>query len=145
MTVQHRGRCHCGNIRVLFTSERTPEALAVRACGCSFCRGHGARTTTDAQGGAEIEVVDPTRLSRYRFGLATADFLVCGNCGAYMGALFEDDDGRAYVTLNTRYFENPEAYAGNPGPVDYEAESAEDRRARRRKAWTPVRAMHEGR
>ncbi|MDP6659369.1 MAG: aldehyde-activating protein, partial [Candidatus Poseidoniia archaeon] len=93
MTQHHRGRCHCGNIRVLFESEKTAQALAVRACGCSFCRGHGARTTTDAEGSAEIEVADASRLSRYRFGLKTADFLICGNCGAYMGALFEDDDG----------------------------------------------------
>ncbi len=144
MTVTHRGRCHCGNIEVTFESEKSPEELAVRACGCSFCRGHGARTTTDRQGSARIEVADASRLSRYRFGLETADFLVCGDCGAYMGALFEDDDGRSWTTLNTRYFERPEAYAANPGPVDYEGESAEARRARRREMWTPVAAMREG-
>jgi hypothetical protein len=144
VTNTYRGQCHCGNIEVTFESEKSPEELAVRACGCSFCRGHGARTTTDPDGSARIEVADAGRLSRYRFGLKTADFLVCGDCGAYMGALFEDDDGSAYVTLNTRYFENPEAYAANPGPVHYEGEPAAGRRARRRKMWTPVAAMREG-
>ena len=76
--------------------------------------------------------------------MKTADFLLCSDCGAYMGALFEDDDGSAYVTLNTRYFENPETYAANPGPVHYEGETADGRRARRRKMWTPVAAMREG-
>src|SRR2546422_3634073 len=44
---------------------------------CSFCRKHGARTTSDPSGRVVITVRHPGQLLRYRFGLETADFLVC--------------------------------------------------------------------
>ena len=74
------GRCHCGNIRFVFETAKTPGQLGVRACDCSFCTRHGARTTTDSQGGASFIVRDAAKLNRYRFGLRTADFLVCAAC-----------------------------------------------------------------
>ena len=137
MTRKYRAKCHCGNIRLEFDSELAPEALSLRACGCSFCRSHGSRTTTDPKGRVRIEVSDPEALSRYSFALATAEFYICRNCGAYMGAFFDDGD-KSYATLNTRYFEDAALITQAPAPTNYDGESAEARRARRRLNWTPV-------
>lgn len=133
-----RGRCHCGNIEVTLESEKSPAALGVRACGCSFCAPRGARSASDNAGRATIRVADAAALSRYRFGEGTADFLICRVCGAYMGATFADDDGRAYVTLNSRFFARAAEFPAAGAAVAYDGESAEAKRARRRRLWTPL-------
>ena len=81
-----RGQCHCGNIEVVLTTALSPEQLRLRACTCSFCRRHRARIISDPAGQLEIVVHSDRNLSRYRFGLKTADFLLCRECGVYVGA-----------------------------------------------------------
>lgn len=132
-----RGRCHCGNVEVAFETARTPEELPLRACGCSFCRKHGARTTADPQGRARIVAHELPQLIRYRFAQATADFLVCGGCGVYVAAVLSDP-GSAFAVLNVNAFDEREMFGGEGQPVHYEGERAEARRSRRRAQWTPV-------
>jgi hypothetical protein len=144
MSHAYRGRCHCGNLSLTFESGKTPAELGVRACGCSFCRPRGARSASDNAGRVSFRVEDEATLQRYRFGERTADFLVCRTCGAYMGAMFADDDGSAYATLNSRFFENADAFPEGGQHVDYAAEDAEAKRARRRKVWTPVAEFRVG-
>ena len=78
------GRCHCGNLELSLETSVRPEELSLRADTCSFCRRHGARTTSDPSGRVVITVHHPDELLRYRFGLETADFLVCTRCGIYV-------------------------------------------------------------
>jgi hypothetical protein len=75
-------------------------------------------------------------LQRYRFGLGTADFLLCRNCGVYIGALLTGAEG-AFATLNTRAMNN---LSGLPTPqaAVYDQETAAERRGRRIRIWTPV-------
>jgi len=130
------GSCHCGNLRIAFRTESPPDDLAVRACQCSFCRAHGARTVSDPHGWVTVVVADESRTTRYRFGLATADFLICRTCGVYVGAVMEHQ-GRCYCALNVNALEG-EAFQGRAArPVDYEGESAESRIERRTRVWTP--------
>jgi hypothetical protein len=131
------GGCHCGNLALMFETERRPGELTVRACGCSFCRRHGARTVSDPDGRIEFAVHDPSRLSRYSFGLGTAQFLVCRTCGVYVGAVMAHG-GPAYATLNINALRTPEVFAEAAVPVSYDRESAAERRARRRARWTPA-------
>jgi hypothetical protein len=131
------GRCHCGNLAISLETAKQPGELPLRACGCSFCRKHGARTTSDPEGRARIIVNDPARLIRYRFAQATADFLVCGACGVYVAAVLSDP-GAAFAVLNVNAFDERERFRGEAKPVDYEGEGVEARRARRRERWTPV-------
>jgi hypothetical protein len=42
---------------------------------------------SDRTGAVRILVHDPALLIRYGFGLRTADFLLCGRCGTYLGAV----------------------------------------------------------
>ena len=134
------GRCHCGNLEVTFEPRSAPEDLVVRSCACSFCRRHGARCVSDPAGAVRILVHDPALLIRYGFGLRTADFLVCGRCGSYLGAVMTDG-GSAVATINVNSFEPPHPFEREGVPVRYDDESEVERRARRTAGWTPVVAF----
>ncbi len=136
------GGCHCGNVTFRLAASRPPEALPVRACGCRFCRRHGARSTSDPDGRITFAVADPAGLSRYRFGLKTADFLVCRACGVYVGALMPDGE-RAFAIVNVNACEQPQRFLQKSVAMDYGAEDAAGRQARRRAKWTPAQAQVE--
>ncbi len=130
--MKHDGRCHCGAIRVAFETDRP---LAPRACQCSFCRKHAARTVSDPAGSAMIECVrEPIR---YRFASKAADYLLCATCGVYVGAVAEIG-GRAYATLNLNAFDDPRPDLA-AAPVSYDGEDGAAKADRRRQRWTPAR------
>ena len=131
------GSCHCGALTYVFAASAPLEALGLRRDTCSFCRAHGARNTSDPQGAMRIVVRDPSKLSRYRFALKTADFLICADCGIYIGALMEDG-GKAWFTVNTNSFRVPPPLDFPIRPVDFDAEDVSTRIARRKARWTPV-------
>jgi hypothetical protein len=140
MSAVVHGSCHCGNIGFTFRTALAIERLPLRSCACSFCSRHGARTTSDPRGTVEITVGDPSCLIRYRFALRTADFLVCGRCGVYVAAVLTDG-ARSYATVNANTFDRDEGSRRPAEPVDYSAESFEERRERRMKRWSPVAHM----
>jgi len=134
---EHRGSCHCGNLRWTLRSQLAAAQLPVRTCGCGFCRKHGLLTTSDPQGEMDFSVSDRAVLLRYRFDTATADFLMCGRCGVYVGAQMEEG-GRHYGIANLRTLES-EDEVGAIQPMDFSRENEGERRARRVSRWTPVR------
>ena len=108
----------------------------MRACECRFCRGHGARTVSDPHGSVTFRIADASKLQRYRFGLRTADFLVCRACGVYIGSVLTSPRGQ-FATLNVNTLREPPA-AAPAEPVCYDGESPAQRQARRERRWTPV-------
>lgn len=126
------GGCHCGALRFSFASGAP---LAPRACQCGFCRRHGARTLSDPQGLATF-ALGPEAV-RYRFATRTTDYLLCGRCGVYVGAVAEIE-GALYATLNLNAFDDPRLDLA-AAPVSYEGETAAAKAARRRERWTPAR------
>jgi hypothetical protein len=139
------GRCHCGNITLTLETRHPPEELPVWACTCSFCLRHGARTTSDPEGRVSIRVHEPAQLSRYRFGLATADFLVCRRCGVYVAAIMPaDHDGGAFACINVTALDTADRFVRTSTVPGHAAESAPERRARRRGNWTPIASFVEG-
>jgi hypothetical protein len=140
------GQCHCGNLTLAFETQHPPEELPVWACACSFCLRHGARTTSDPEGRVSIRAQEPALLSRYRFGLATADFLVCRRCGVYIAAIIPaDHDGGAFASMNITALDAADRFVRTPTAYVHTAtESAPERRARRRGNWTPVASFVEG-
>ena len=126
------GACHCGAIAVVFETALRAEELEVRADQCGFCRRHGAKTISDPAGRLTIRFAEPS-VRRYRFGARTADFLVCRECGAYVAAVMED-----VGVLNVVAADIAELARREARPVDYEGETPEERRRRRRERWTPV-------
>jgi hypothetical protein len=140
MTTTLRGGCHCGNLKLTLETSLDPVRLPLRACQCSFCRRHGGVTTSDPAGQLVIEVRDPAQLQRYRFALGITDFLICRTCGAYVAATMEAG-GRTLGVVNVNAIDEREPFARAPEPMQYGAETIEDREARREKVWMPVRVQ----
>jgi hypothetical protein len=131
-----RGACHCGRTEVSFETAMTVDAMPVRACGCSFCRRHGTKAVADPDG--RLTIVAPAGgLHRYRFGLRTADYLICRTCGVYVAAVIADH-GQARATLNVAGTGVPAFHDRPAEPVDYDHEDVARRRARRLAHWTPT-------
>ena len=131
-----RGDCHCGAIEVRFASAVPLGELAVRACDCRFCRNHGARCVSDPAGHVEIIERVAGRLGRYRFGLKTADFLVCRDCGAYLAAVLADEEG-CRATVNVANLDRGAERWRRSTPASYAGETRQQRIERRRRLWTP--------
>jgi hypothetical protein len=135
--MSHEGGCHCGNLEVTFETAQRPEELPLRACQCTFCRKHAAIGASDPAGAVEVRIRDSGEVSRYVFGLRTAEFLVCRRCGVYVAAVCTVDGG-TYATLNLNALADRAAFTRAPVPMDFDAETVAERLARRRKAWTPA-------
>lgn len=134
MTGRLAGGCHCGAVRFIF---ETATPLSPRACQCRFCRRHGTRMVSDPEGAAELSLGAQAR--RYRFSTGSTDFLFCGECGVYVGAVAEID-GALLATLNLNAFDDPRLELA-ARPVDYAGESVGARAERRRQKWTPARLL----
>ena len=130
------GSCHCGAIQIAFNSNKKPEEMRVGRCSCTFCRRHGARTMGDPGSSVEFRAA-PGALSRYRFGLGITDYLLCARCGAYVGAVMEDER-RLIATLNVNALDIRDTFDPAPPLHVYDGEDEARRRARRRKFWMPA-------
>jgi hypothetical protein len=131
------GKCHCGNLSFRMETQLSAKELVPRECDCSFCRSHGAKCLSDPSGSATIYVDDASLLQRYRFGLQTADFLVCGRCGVYLGAVISSGD-ECRTTLNLR----ATGFHDWPATViSYDGETTEGRVGRRMQKWTPAKIV----
>jgi hypothetical protein len=135
--ITHEGGCHCGAIRLSYRSAVPAADHTLRACQCSFCRKHGSIAASDPAGLVEITLADPAKSSRYRFGMATADYLVCRDCGVYVAAVMSEGEKSWSVAIVNALDDRAE-FTGPVEPVDFSAEDGDDRRARRRARWTPT-------
>ncbi len=136
------GACHCGAIGYRYTCATPPAEWAIRACQCRFCRAHDALSTSDPFGTIAFEAADPDQLQRYRFGLRTADFLLCRRCGVYVGAVIETPGGR-FGIINTHALVDPQPSLATREPVSYDGEDTDNRVARREQRWSPVTGIPE--
>ncbi|HEX4456221.1 MAG TPA: hypothetical protein VH143_35410 [Kofleriaceae bacterium] len=135
--MQYAGRCHCGAIRARLESQLHASELPVRACGCSFCAKHRPRYTSDPAGHVAIEIDTEANVSRYRFGLRLADFLICRVCGVFVAAYEPSEPGRAVLNLVVLDAAS-EFSAAATQFADYDREDAATRSSRRARAWTPA-------
>jgi hypothetical protein len=134
------GQCHCGALAFRYHTALPVERWQVRACQCSFCRRHAALTTSDPAGLLEFRIAAPDAVQRYRFGLRTADFLLCRHCGVYIGAQIDTGRG-SFGIINTRALAPGGAAPPPATPVSYQAEDAKQRLLRRAERWTPLTGM----
>jgi hypothetical protein len=93
--------------------------------------------TSDPAGALEFRSNNPDRVQRYRFGGRTADFLICRECGVYVGVQMASNKGR-FGILNMLSLRPLVTGLPSAEPMDYGAETAEVRRLRREMRWTPV-------
>ncbi len=130
------GSCHCGAITLHLDTARAPGDLPVRVCGCTFCRKHRPRYTSDPSGHVTIAAPD-ARASRYRFGLRLADFLICRTCGVFVAAHVPGTPGRAVINLEALV--RADEFVSAPTQFTaYDREDAAAREARRATSWTPA-------
>ena len=133
----YTGRCHCGALGYEYQTALNPSAWLVRACQCTFCRAHGALTTSDPRGSLAFVTAEPQHLVRYRFGLRITEFLLCARCGVYLGAAISTPRGR-YGIVNLNALQQALADLPEPRAVVYEGEDPLQRTARREARWTPL-------
>jgi hypothetical protein len=127
-----RGACHCGAVRAEFETAEKPR---LRFDGCSFCASRGVKSASDAKGVLRLWSEHP--LTRYRFGHATADYLICPGCGTYVATQMDGPEGPVGV-VNVVGLQIPEL---KDEPADFaslEGESVEARITRRLTRWTPM-------
>ena len=136
----YEGRCHCGAIAYGYATAVAPEDWSIRACQCAFCRAHDALSTSDPLGEIRFTAADATQLQRYQFALRTADFLLCRNCGVYIGAVIETSAGRFGIINTHTLVPVPEDIAGTE-PISYDGEDTSGRVARREERWAPVSSV----
>ncbi|WP_233163922.1 hypothetical protein [Chromobacterium sp. ASV23] len=77
---------------------------------------------------------DPQRVSRYRFGTATADFHICSDCGV-VPLVSSEIDGRLYAVVSVNAFETPDLPISAALDVSFDGESEAERLARRARNW----------
>lgn len=132
------GACACGAVTVKVELTTAPSDTALRACGCTFCRRHGAVNFSDPEGYAVISGARD-HAGRFQFAARTADFLFCMTCGSYVGAVVTSEKGRLYSTLNARGLDLQALLDGREAaPVCYDEESPSERIDRRLRNWTPT-------
>ncbi len=140
MPTTYKGSCHCGAITVEHSSAVPPQAAEVRECQCSFCRLHGARAVSDPQGELCFTEHTAGALHRYRFSLNTADFLICRNCGAYLGCVLSNGD-ELYGIVNINTLDDKALFTSPPIAAVYDSEDTASRIARRKARWTPASVL----
>lgn len=139
-STEYTGSCHCGAIGFTYTSAVDPARWSIRACQCSFCRAHDALSTSDPAGDIRFSASRPELLQRYRFGLMTADFLLCRQCGVYIGACIESG-GRRFGIINIHALRDIPGELAATAPISYDGEDSGGRISRREQKWTPVTAI----
>lgn len=134
--MKHVGGCHCGRIGIEFMTEAKASRFEVLACQCSFCRKHGSRAIADPKGRLLVDAKVPDTVSAYEFGLRTATYLVCRNCGVYVAALTCGEPRRGIVMVNA--LQDQDRFTRPARPVWYDHETREERIRRRLANWTPA-------
>jgi hypothetical protein len=135
--VEYSALCHCGALTARYSTEKPPARWPIRACQCSFCRAHGALTTSDPVGRLQFDCLHPELLQRYRFASGSAQFLLCRECGVYLGAQMLSDGAR-FGILNTLTLNPMPSDLRSPEAMNYGDEAADARRVRRMTRWTPL-------
>lgn len=132
----YEGGCHCGNLRVAFRTGLNPAQMTSRACQCAFCRKHATAAVSDPEGQLDFIVKDPDQVHLYKFGLGITEFVICRNCGVYVGAHMPDGDG-AIGNVMAHVLDAHALFTQETIPVLRSGEDEDGRRVRRRKSWTP--------
>ncbi|MCF7223411.1 GFA family protein [Marilutibacter chinensis] len=129
------GSCHCGSLRVEFSTRLDPAAIGPRACDCSFCRKHGAAYVSDPDGRLRIAVSEAAALLSYRQGSGAARFQLCARCGVLV-AVTHEHDRRLFGAVNAGCLDDPVAL-GAPGTASPQLLGPEEKVGRWLQLWVP--------
>ena len=130
-----RGGCHCGQLRVAFSTALDPASIIPRACDCSFCQKHGAAYASDPAGQLSVIMQSSDALRRYQQGSNTAEFLLCDRRGVLVAVVFEHN-ARMYGAVNTRSLEEPTGF-GSAVQASPQSLAPGEKIARWSQLWVP--------
>jgi hypothetical protein len=133
-TITLQGSCHCGRLRIEFSTDQDPADFAPRACDCSFCRKHGAAYVSDPAGRLSVSAREGV-LRKYLQGSNTAEFLLCGQCGVLVAVTFGHDD-RVYGAVNVGCLDGKTGFRA-PVPASPQMLGAEEKVSRWLELWIP--------
>jgi len=136
--VIYSGACHCDAVRAAY---ETDAPVRLRHDGCSFCASRGVKSASDANGKLALQSL--ARLTRYRFGHKSADFLICPACGTYVATYMEGPNGPVGV-INVVGLQIPELRDLPAETASLDGETPEARIARRLSRWTPMSLSEPG-
>jgi hypothetical protein len=128
----YSGACHCGVVSAEF---ETDQPIRLRQDGCGFCSSRGVKSASDPRG--RLALTAAKRLTRYRFGHKTADFLICPDCGTYVATQMESKRGPIGV-INVVGLQLNDLKHLPATLTSLEGENVEERLARRTSRWTPM-------
>jgi hypothetical protein len=128
----YSGACHCGVVSAEF---ETDQPIRLRQDGCGFCSSRGVKSASDPRG--RLALTAAKRLTRYRFGHKTADFLICPDCGTYVATQMESERGPIGV-INVVGLQLNDLKHLPATLTSLEGENVEERLARRTSRWTPM-------
>ena len=128
------GSCHCGNISFILAWAPEPSEIPARACSCSFCVKHGGVWTSCPAGSLQVNVRDPSLVSRYTFGTRTAQFHICTRCGV-VPLVTSRIDGHLYAVVSVNAFEGVAPALLRRVSAVFEGESEAARLERRAMNW----------
>jgi hypothetical protein len=129
------GGCHCGQLRVVFSTQLNPASIIPRACDCSFCQKHGAAYVSDPAGRLSVILQSQDALHRYQQGSNTAEFLLCDRCGVLVAVIFEHN-ARIYGAVNARSLEGPTGF-GSAVPASPQLLAPGEKIERWLQLWVP--------
>jgi hypothetical protein len=130
-----RGGCHCGQLRVAFSTALDPASITPRACDCSFCQKHGAAYVSDPAGQLSVIMQSSDALRRYQQGSNTAEFLLCNRCGVLVAVVFEHN-ARIYGAVNAPSLEGSTGF-GRAVPASPQLLARDEKVARWSQLWVP--------
>jgi hypothetical protein len=134
-TTTLRGSCHCGELRVEFSTALDPAGIVPRSCDCSFCQKHGAAYVSDPDGRLSISEGHAGALREYRQGSNAARFLICSHCGVLVAVIF-GLDARIFGAANAGCLDG-HAGLGTPVPASPQKLSPEEKVSRWLTMWVP--------
>jgi hypothetical protein len=132
---EFRGSCHCGQLRLAFSTALDPADIVPRACDCTFCQKHGAAYVSDPAGHLSITLANAGALRRYRQGSNTAQFLLCERCGVLVAVIFEQDT-RVFGAVNARCLEKSDGFV-TAIPASPQWLAPDEKTARWSQLWMP--------
>jgi hypothetical protein len=121
---EHRGGCHCGNLRLSLRLSQAPASRRAAARLRLFVLPrpqHAYDQRSRRGGGHPRRRLVPGRVLPLWHG--TAEF--CKRCGVYIGAIGETASGTRAV-INTNCLEDRAAFTQQPQPVDHDGEAIDD-------------------
>lgn len=130
-----RGSCHCGRLRVEFSTGQDPASIVPRACDCSFCQKHGATYISDPAGRLSVIESEPDATREYRQGSNAARFLFCSHCGVLVAVVYEHE-ARIYGVVNAGCLDGHAGLA-TPVPASPQTLTREEKVSRWVKLWVP--------